>query len=130
MRLSISFKPVNIFLAKRHFICPEKLIEKGKKPLCRVSEVYRILSFKLTYNLFSKYIVKRGKLIAAAAYVYGYIRFYLLHNSVTERYVEMLYKVLIKLVESFLVSAADFMLLNRLFYNIAELLCRNVHLFR
>ena len=86
MLLSISFKSVDIFLAERHFVCAKKLIKVGDKTLCRIAEVYRVLRFKLTYDLLRKYIVERGKLVAAAADIYGNIRLYLLHNSVTERY--------------------------------------------
>ena len=113
--LSISFESVDIFLAKRHFVCAEKLVEVSDKPFCRIAKVYRVLSFKLTYYLLREYIVKRGKLVAAAADIHGNIRLYLLHNSVTERDVEVLDKIFIKVVKSFLASAAYVVFLERFF---------------
>ena len=108
--------------AKRHIIAAEKLVYVSEQAFCGISEIDRVLCFQLTYNLFGKDVVERVKFPSPTAYVYGYIRFYLLHNTVTERYVEMLDKVFIKLVKSVYVSAAYTVLVLRFCHKLAKLL--------
>ena len=62
-----------MLLTERHLILSEQLVKIVNKSLGSISQVYRILCFKLSYYLLRKYIVKRVKLVASAADIYGNI---------------------------------------------------------
>ena len=91
-------------LGNTHILRSEELVYVGDEPLCGITKVDRVLSFKLTDDLFGKDIVKSLKLGSAAANVNRNILAYLLHNTVTERDTKVFYQIFVQLFQTSLVS--------------------------
>ena len=106
-QLGITFKPSDVLSADLHFVFAEKLVDVVYESFNRVAQIDRVLSFELSDDFLRQNIVKRVKLVSATAYVYRYIRVDLLHNSVSERDVEMIYKIFVKQFKSLSVASAD-----------------------
>ena len=95
---------MDCILTDRHSVRAEELVDVVEQALCGVSEIYGVLCLELSDDLLCKNIVKSLDLFSSAAYVYGDIGLYLLHDTVTECDMEVLNKILIKLLKSLHVS--------------------------